>query len=185
MNPFRMIIICIASMFFFSCNRVLNDKPILVTTTENDKLDTVIQKERLIDTCKNQIEIFDTVSVNNNINNHMDEPPIEYTRFLQFPSDVNWNGKPLVQQVELCSTVLNYNPDTLSNLALMRYKTYDSYFPIAISDNFEEGISTEIIMYPEKLIFQFHVFENEYAAEPYLIKNISVMRNANGDAYVE
>lgn len=184
MDPFRMIIFCIATIFMFSCNRVLNDNPILVAT-ENDKLDTIVQNELPLDTCNNQIEIFDTVPVNNNTNIHIDEAPIEYTRFVQFPSDANWNGKPMVQQVELCSRILNNNPDTLSNLALMRYKTYDSYFPIAISDNFEEGISTEIIMYPEKLIFQFQVFENEFAAKPYLIKSICVMRNDNGEVYVE
>ena len=107
------------------------------------------------------------------------------TRYIEFPGDANFNGKPMTQQEDISSEVLEKVPDTLSNLAMERYRTYDHFFPKAIADNFEEGISREIIIYPKKLVFRFQLFENSAAMSPYRIEEITVRRNGDGTLYTE
>lgn len=126
-----------------------------------------------------------------NINNDQvyykseDESPMPQSRYEILPNKEVWNGKPMVQQIEIPKEALVMKPDSLSKLAIERYKTYDKYFPVSISDNFEKGISTEHIIYPEKLIFRFHVFEDEFSKTPYLKKDITVRRNDKGKPYTE
>lgn len=107
------------------------------------------------------------------------------TRFIEFPGDNNFNGSPMIQQFDMPEIVYLLNPDTLSKIAIARYKTYDHFFPKSISDNFEEGVSNEHIHYPKKLIFRFQVFEGEFAEKPYLIKDVVVRRQQNGELYTE
>lgn len=91
----------------------------------------------------------------------------------------------MTQQEDIPKEILENKPDTLSKLALARYKTYDHFFPKSIADNFEEGISTEHIHYPKKLIFRFMVFDNEFSETPYLVKEVIVRRTPNGELYTE
>ncbi|MDD2346016.1 MAG: hypothetical protein PHY85_07710 [Bacteroidales bacterium] len=110
---------------------------------------------------------------------------IEIGRYIELPGDRHFNGNPMIQQLDLSKSVLDKFPDTLSKLAVSNYKTYDRFFPIAISDDFENGISTELIIYPKKLIFQFQLFEDEHALRPYITKEIVIRRNEAGEPYSE
>lgn len=107
------------------------------------------------------------------------------TRYIEFPGDAHFNGKPMTQQENISNEILEEHPDTLSKLAIARYKTYDHFFPKSIADNFEDGISTEHIHYPEKLFFRFELFENESSRKPYIIRDIIVRHNPNGELYTE
>ncbi len=100
-------------------------------------------------------------------------------------SDKNWNGKPINQQVILTQKALNEFPDTLKKIAISLYESYESRFPRAIADNFEKGISKEIIYYPEKLIFDFELFENTNSKKFYSKKAITVKRDFNGKLTTE
>jgi len=113
------------------------------------------------------------------------KPRISYTRYYEFPGDANFNGKPMTQQIEMSKKVYDNSTDTLRKLAIDHYKSYDYYFPKAIADNFDEGISTEMVMYPKKLIFRFELFEDEFAAKPYLIEEVTIRRNEAGEPYAE
>lgn len=118
-------------------------------------------------------------------NKHLIKELISYDRYSEFPSDDTWNGKPLVQQTEIPLKVIESYPDTLSARAVALYNSFVKFFPVSIADNFEEGISTEIISYPAKLIFCFQVFQDKYAATPYLTKKIIIRRNEKGETYAE
>lgn len=106
-------------------------------------------------------------------------------RYIEFPGDANFNGKAMVQQEEIPRKVFEKFPDTLSCLAIERYKTYDYYFPKSIADNFEDGISVERVVYPNNLIFRFQLFEDESSLTPYITKEITVTRKQNGELYTE
>ncbi|REK05664.1 MAG: hypothetical protein DWQ44_06765 [Bacteroidetes bacterium] len=107
------------------------------------------------------------------------------TRHIEFPGDANFNSKPMTQQVEIPKEILEKHPDTLSKLAIERYKTYDNFFPKSIADNFNEMKSTEHIHYPKVLTFRFELFENKNANKPYHIEEVKVIRNPNGEIYTE
>ncbi|MBN2892316.1 MAG: hypothetical protein JXL97_10635 [Bacteroidales bacterium] len=109
---------------------------------------------------------------------------IFYSRCIQFPGDNNFNGKPLIHQLDIKLEDLENNPDTLNNLAKNWYWNFKDSYPISISDNFEDGISKEIIDYPKKLIFEFQLFEDEYSAKPYEIIFVT-LRNENGELQIE
>lgn len=110
---------------------------------------------------------------------------ISQIRAIDFPNDAVLNGEPMTQQENISQDIFQRIPDTLTKLAIYRYKAYSNFFPKAIADNFEEGTSREIIMYPKKIVFRFELFENEFASEPYCIKNIIVNRNQNEELYTE
>ena len=64
--------------------------------------------------------------------------------------------------IELSKKVVNSNPDTLLSLLKQTYNAYEMDFMAAgHAENFEEGISKPIIMYPA-LRFWVHVFENAF-----------------------
>ena len=146
--------------------------------------DTLLQSDNEQDTLKAdfQITTAKTNKKNPRKNEEMRESP---ARLIDFPSDNNFNGKPMTQQENIPKAILQEYPDTLSKLAIACYKTYDHFFPKSIADNFEEGISTVHIHYPEKLIFRFELFETEYSWTPYIIKEVIVRRNPNGEVYTE
>lgn len=104
-----------------------------------------------------------------------------FTRYIQFPTDDNFNGKPMVHQLELEEKILNKSPDTLLKLAIETYQSFEQFFPKSIACNFEEGTSTESFWYPDKLIFRFEIFENEHAPKAYLTRDVTVTRNRNGE----
>lgn len=139
------------------------------STSNNNKQDS-LQKERQVETgiSKQKKKIEESVEI------------LPATKYTELPGDVHFNGKPMTQQVELSKKRYETYPDTLSNLAIARYKTYDSFFPISIADNFEAGISTERIVYPKKLIFNFQLFEDDATSTPYITKQIIVTRHENG-----
>ena len=147
--------------------------------------DTNLVKNQIEDTIKCIIQNQTIVKDKNISEENTTKQTHTIGRYIELPSDDNWNGKPMTQQIEIPENVWNNFPDTLAKLAVARYKTYDYYFSIAIADNFEQGISTVMVMYPEKLIFRFQLFENEYMSTPYAIKEITVRRNENGEPYAE
>lgn len=106
-------------------------------------------------------------------------------RYMEYPGDAHFNGKPMTQQEEIPQRILEKHPDTLSTLAIARYKTYDRFFPKSISDNFEEMKSTEHIHYPDVLIFRFELFENENAIKPYHVEEVKVKRHSDGELYTK
>lgn len=146
--------------------------------------DTLLQSAKEKDTLKPnfQITTAQTNKKNHRKNAETRESPI---REIEFPSDNNFNGKPMTQQEDIPKEMLKEYPDTLSKLAIARYKTYAHFFPKSIADNFEEGISTEHTHYPEKLIFRFELFETKYSWMPYIVKVVVVRRNPNGELYTE
>jgi hypothetical protein len=144
--------------------------PSLANDTEHNSVETTTQIKSAVTNTKTK-------------NRSLPEPIA--TRYIEFPSDANFNGKPMTQQEEISKKVFEEFPDTLSNLAIERYKTYGYFFPKAIADNFEDGVSREIIVYPKKLIFRFHLFENGSASTPYITKDITVRRNKDGFLYTE
>lgn len=154
--------------------------------TAFNETDTNIKKENnvvLPDTSLANREVnVDTVT--RKITKKNKTTTISYIRMEAVPRDNNFNGEPMVQQIELASKILQFYPDTLVTLAKERYAGYDRYFPVSVQDNFEEGISTERIHYP-KLIFEFQLFENEYASKPYLVKQISIRKEINGTLTAE
>lgn len=97
--------------------------------------------------------------------------------------DNNFNGEPLVQHIRIEKKIYEKHSDTLNDLAIQYYKNNIPNFPRAIADNFETGTAKEKIIYPEKLVFSFHLFENEKTIKPYLIKDITVRRKKNGELY--
>ncbi|MDO9000199.1 MAG: hypothetical protein Q7W45_10575 [Bacteroidota bacterium] len=146
--------------------------------------DTLLQSDKEKDTLKPDFQITTDKTKNKNQrkNKKIRESP---ARMIDFPSDNNFNGKPMTQQENIPKAILQEYPDTLSKLAIACYKTYDHFFPKSIADNFEEGISTVHIHYPEKLIFRFELFETEYSWTPYIVKEVIVRRNPNGEVYTE
>lgn len=104
---------------------------------------------------------------------------IEFTRYEEFPGDIHINGKPLTIQMEISENDFNLFSDTLLILVKQRYQMWEGCFPVSIADNFEEGISTEHIYYPE-LIVNFELFEEPYSAIPYLIVPVKVYRDRDG-----
>lgn len=169
-----------------SCNNSSKDQSINLTyqidsAKKSHNQDTLFQRN--IDSIKYNSK--STTSKTNNNPNKKKEKNSPATRFIDFPSDANFNGKPMTQQEEITKEILEKHPDTLSKLAIMRYKSYEHFFPKSIADNFENGISTEHIYYPEKLIFRFELFENEFSWTPYVIKEVIVRRNTNGELYTE
>ncbi|PKP17374.1 MAG: hypothetical protein CVU05_15645 [Bacteroidetes bacterium HGW-Bacteroidetes-21] len=109
---------------------------------------------------------------------------ISMSRFSNFPTDKNFNGAPLVQQLEIPKHEIDQSPDTLFAIAIARYESYRNYFPVSIADNFEEGISTEHIHFMP-LIFNFQIFDNEYELKPFLVKQVTVHKEPNGQIVAE
>lgn len=176
-------------IFLTSCNNSNNERineflnQVDLINTRQDS-DTLFQTNKEKDTLKPDFQITSakTKSKNQRKNKEITQSP---TRMIDFPSDNNFKGEPMTQQENFPNAILEKYPDTLSKLAIARYKTYNYFFPKSIADNFEEGISTEHTHYPEKLIFRFELFENESSLTPYIVKEVILRRNSNGELYTE
>ncbi len=182
-------ILLISAFLIFSCSSPKEDN----STTRNSKIDLVSEKDSIAEDSLKTIALAnaDTASkVNSESNlaktNYKKEQkvPDVYCRYLQFPGDDNFNGKPMTHQIEIKKEILESNPDTLKLNAVDNYSRFDMFFPVSIADNFDEGISTEIIHYTD-LIFRFEVFEDEFAAKPHTIKEITVRKKDNGELIAE
>ena len=184
----RLIPILVVLLLNAACNST-TDKTVKENSNQELTIDIDSNKLNHADTAIAIKQIKDTIDNQSQEQryekNKEEEIPISLARYSQFPGDDAWNGKPMIQQLEMNPMIIKYYPDTLSRLAVDRYKSYDQFFPISIADNFEDGISTEHIEYPKKLTFQFQVFEDEHQEEPYLIKEIVIRRNENGEPYAE
>jgi hypothetical protein len=172
-----------------SCNNSHNDQTIenrseIDTNNVSQNQETLLQTDKEKDTLKSDSPIKTAITNKNNQSKNKEKspPPVRYS---DFPNDENFNGKPMTQQENISKAILEKYPDTLTKLAIARYKTYDHFFPKSIADNFEKGTSTERIHYPQKLIFRFELFENEVSWKPYVVKEVVVRRNTNGELYTE
>lgn len=154
--------------------KVLNNKDSFPKSNNVKKDSTVLNKGNQASEQRHAIEEI-----------KIKEKRMPQARYEMLPNYDILNGKPMIQQVDIPIEVLRNNSDTLSSLAVARYKTYDNYFPVSIADDFEKGISTEYIEYPKKLIFRFQVFEDEFSSKPYLTEDIIIRRNNKGKPYAE
>lgn len=189
-NRMKIILkIAIVSMIITGCNNSKQDyssiKSMQLNPNEiSTESDTLIRKNEANKSFETDTQSQPQKTVEKQQIKKLDKEPSQI-RFINFPSDANFNGEPMTQQEQIPKDILEKYPDTLSKLAITRYKTYDYFFPKSIADNFEEGISTTNIHYPEALIFRFELFENKNANKPYQIKEVIVRRNPNGEVYTE
>ncbi len=171
------IIVIISFLIFCSCKQT-TVKNINTSLNKSEKMivkDTIVVHSDTIST--NRKLKKDTIVMKSIIKHKILKIP--FIRMEEGPSDSHFNGEPMIHQVDLASKVLQLYPDTLIHLAKQSYLNYEHYFPRSIQDNFEQGISTEQIYYP-KLKFMFQLFENEYAARPYLEKQIIIIKERDG-----
>ena len=178
------LLILLLTFFTISCNH--SDDSISVNKPQasvSAKKDSVINpkiniEKKIENTRPEKIEKKKDLGMN-------EEKPESFALTAESYSDKNWNGKPINQQVILTQKALKEFPDTLNKIAISIYKSYESKFPRAIADNFEKGTSKEIIYYPEKLVFDFELFENTNSKMFYSTKAITVKRDFNGEFTTE
>lgn len=170
------------AIVIISCSSYINDDIPIVESSDIQAIKSEINDSFPIDTIVSEL-YFDSTAVSSvqpTSNLYVEKQIPVLTRYTEFPGNKNFNGKPMTNQVEIPNEVLQFNEDTLSQIAITSYKSYTGFFPVSIADDFENSISTEIILYPE-LIFRFEVFEDQFASKPYLIKEIVVLKDSNGD----
>jgi hypothetical protein len=153
------LLVLLLTFFTISCNH--SDDSVSVNKSQaivSSKKDSIIHPKKNIE---NKIEntALKKIEQKKDLGNNQEKPESMALTGESY-SDKNWNGKPINQQVILTQKALKEFPDTLKKIAISLYESYESRFPRAIADNFEKGISKEIIYYPEKLIFDFELFEN-------------------------
>ena len=172
-------LILLLSIYLISCNHsddsITANKP---QTIFSSKKDSIVHPKKNIQNqsenkTQNKIEKKKDLGMNQ-------ENPESFELVGESFGDKNWNGKPIHQQLILTQKALKEFPDTLNNIAISLYNSYEHLFPRAIADNFEKGISKEIIYYPEKLIIDFELFENTNSKKFYSTKTITVKRDFNG-----
>ncbi|MEI8201851.1 MAG: hypothetical protein WCH34_02495 [Bacteroidota bacterium] len=170
-----LLIIC------FSCHQSPETKPLAI---EGKKDSILISQKTPVnsDTLKGGKSIM--LEKHSGKKNKSAKSKIRYERMGSYPTDDNFNGQPLLEQCDIPSNILKSVPDTLLKLAKAYYLNFERLFPRSIADNFETGVSTEHITYP-KLIFQFELFENEFAEKAYYVKSISIIKDINGKLVVE
>lgn len=112
------------------------------------------------------------------------ENKMEYTRFVQFPSDDHFNGKSLIYQLELSSEDYCINKNTLVSIMKVHYNLSKRYFPVSIPNNFEKGISKETVFYP-KLNYSFQLFENSYSKTSHETIHLSIKKEMSGEFTIE
>lgn len=169
-------------LIIYSCTQT----PDKVNKTALNETDTIVKEESKAvhsDTFSDK-QKANKDTANNKTTQQQKKPIISYSRFEEVPDDDNFNGKPMILQMNFASTLMQLYPDTLIHLAKERYSGYDRFFPVSIQDDFEKGISTERIHYP-KLIFEFQLFETEYASKPYSVKHITIKKERNGTLTTE
>lgn len=177
-------LILLLSIYLLSCNHsddsITANKPQAIVSSKND---SVIEPKKNIET-KTENTTQKINEKKKDLVMHQENPE-SFELVGESYGDKNWNGKPIHQQLILTQKALKEFPDTLNNIAISLYKSYEHLFPRAIADNFEKGISKEIIYYPEKLIFDFEMFENQNSKKFYSTKAITVKRDFNGTLTTE
>lgn len=159
--------------------------------TEVDTQQTTVQHEAVIpeevDSLNNVAESEDTITepqVEKTVKQEKtkpqrDEPAMPQTRIYSYVSDESCNGEPVWIQMDLARKIYYDNPDTLKQIAKEDYRANKDYFPVSISDNFEEMKSTEHIGYCD-ITFKYQLFDNEFSDTPYTTAFIKVKRLKNG-----
>jgi len=188
----RILLFAFVNSFLMGCNNSVKEQ---ISESQNQIFPETDTNSIIQDTIQSNKSNTNISSVSNEVDNTDKEnfiksrgithEPISFLRQVEFPGDDKFNGKPIIHQMDLSADILKEFPDTLSKLAVDWYKSFDGYFPKAIADNFEEGVSQEIIVYPDRLTFEFQMFESKYDSVPYLIKKVTVKRNTTGEPFVE
>ena len=182
-EPLKQFILLL-STFIVSCNHSVDSisvsKPQAIFSS---KKDSSISPQKNIEnnienTTPNKIRKKNDSGMNN-------ENPESFELIGESYSDKNWNGEPVNQQLILTQKVINEFPDTLNKIAISLYKNFENRFPRAIADNFEKDLSKEIIYYPNKLIFNFELFEKINSKKPYSTRVVNVIRESNGNLKTE
>jgi hypothetical protein len=93
-------------------------------------------------------------------------------------SDENLNGKSILIQLDLSKNIYFRNPDTIISFLNQYYSSQEQYFPRAIADDLEHGVSTEHIHFPT-LKFVVELFENKYETKPYKIVNHTIFNETD------
>lgn len=166
-------------LIIYSCETILlSPSDRAVCEVRNIDSDSLRNHYAIIDSTKNLLDLSEVIPVAKQTNFQKKERA-EYCRYEDGPGDSNFNGKPLTIQMEIHEDDYKLIPDTLLFIVKQKYQSWESYFPVSIADNFDEGISTEHIHYPE-LIVNFQLFEDGYAQSPYLIVPVKVYRDRSG-----
>lgn len=172
-------LILLLTIYLISCNHsddsITANKPQAIVSSNKDSIAHSKKniQNKIENKTPNKIEKKKDLGMNQ-------EKPESIELIGESYSDKNWNGKPIHQQLILTQKTLIEFPDTLNKIAISLYKSLEHFFPTAIADNFEKGTSKEIIYYPEKLIFDFELFENTNSKKFYSTKAITVKREFNG-----
>ncbi len=183
-NPIPLVILILIMAGCIS-NPDQNEQFSLVTKSET----LVKQKDSIFPQQENlTIEKIDSVNMKSSTDSKPTKKPkskmkmkdIGLVRYVDFPGDNHFNGKPLVIQVDLSEKKYNTNIDTVKQIAKSYYQLSEPSFPVAIADNFEEGISTEIRYYP-RLTYELQLFENEMKTKPYAVIIVVVKREKDGN----
>ena len=177
-------LILLLSIYLISCNHpddsVSVNKPQAIVSS---KKDSIVHPQKNIE---NKIKDTTPKKIEQKKDLRKNQEKLESFELIgESYGDKNWNGKPIHQQLILTQKAFKEFPDTLNKIATSLYASYENLFPRAIADNFEKGISKEIIYYPEKLIFNFELFDNTNSKKIYSTKVITVKRDFNGTLTTE
>ena len=171
--------VAFAFIFFISCNTG--------NQRSNQKAaDTTGMKKQLpSDTQQTTIH---NISKSDNVDTTINKTPAIvtkrkfYTRYGTAPANENYCGKQLVEQIDLHKKVFEKSSDTVTSYLKKLYTVYESDFPKYLT--YCDPKSTEIYTGPV-LNFSVELFEDEYAAKPYLVICYSVKKQKNGIIIVE
>lgn len=122
---YKVIILLI--LFITSCDDSKNNQnieakrfPDSVSRAKNQTIFNEIVKVK--DPLKSDAKL--NTDATNKQNKEIRKPPARYS---DFPHDENFNGKPITQQEDMPKEILEKHPDTLSKIALARYRTFDIF----------------------------------------------------------
>ena len=176
------ILLCPKVLMFliiYSCEKILlSPSDRAACEVRNIDSDSLRNHYEIIDRADSLLVLSDVSHIDKQTN-LPEKKKIELIRYEEGPGDDNMNGKPLTIQMEIHEDDYKLIPDTLLFIVKQKYQSWESYFPVSIADNFDEGISTEHIHYPE-LIVNFQLFEDGYAQSPYLIVPVKGYRDRSG-----
>jgi hypothetical protein len=100
---------------------------------------------------------------------------VQLLRMSESVTNDKLNGAPIMIQEDLSAKEFSKDPEQLKNRLRGYYLWQERNFPRSIADDFENGISRELISYP-RLNYVIELFEDGYASTPYKILNYSVRK---------
>jgi hypothetical protein len=159
------ILTLLAIIFLYSCGNPNNRSENAITDSKQPSSPAMQQK------------VADSVNADVVRTDNIDATPKKYVpvedlsripvaRIEEGINDDKLNGEPIIIQIDLPENIYRKHTDTIESCANQYYTSMEQFFPRAIADDFEHGISTEHVAFPT-LNFTVQLFENEYAEKPY------------------